>query len=257
MSLATLYNDAKAIWRFNNDATDAKGNHDLVNTGATYDGTIKKYGSHSVIMDGLNDFLAAADHADFNGNEYSLVVPVYIASFGVRNTMISKHDTVGDTGWLLTINTSNILNFSAGNGGGGWPGYTASYDISGDGLGWHLMGAIHSLTSHKLLFDDKLVASVAGGAMGTNSKDVWFGRSAQTSAYQAGQQDETVWFTRQLTDGGVSIGQVAGGEWAELYANFLAGVELDLDGEASHISFSIYDKQFNAFKELSGKNTIV
>lgn len=37
------------------------------------------------------------------------------------------------------------------------------------------------------------------------------------------------------------------------------GIEVPfvVDGDISNVAFSIYDKQFNAFKELSGKNTII
>lgn len=225
MSLITLYNNAKAIWRFNNDATDAKDNHDLVNTGATFNGAIKRYGSHSVVMDGINDFMAAADHSDFKQNTFTWVIPVYIASLGVRNTVISKHTSSSDTGWSITINPSDLIRFHAGDGGV-WPSYAADYSISGASLGWHLLGGIHTLTDHQILWDDKLVKSVAGGSISHNAKDVWFGRDASSGAYMAGQQDETLYFIRALTIGGVSEGQVAGGEWAELYANFLVGKEL-------------------------------
>ena len=42
MSLETLYDDAKSILNFNNTWDDAKGNHNISNTGATFDSEIKK-----------------------------------------------------------------------------------------------------------------------------------------------------------------------------------------------------------------------
>lgn len=226
----SLFDDATSIWRFNNNPLDAKGNHNLTNVGAPYDGTIKRYGSHSVIMDGNNDYLYAANHSDFNQSEFTLVYAVYIGSKGVWNTLVSKFNSVVDSGWVVGVNFLNQAFIQAGDGAGGWPGYSAVYDMSSSSLGWHLLGASHSLTSHKLYWDDRLVASVAGGTIAHNTLDVWFGRNSGDSSYVPGQMDEADYFLHQITDGGVSVGQVAGGEYAELYANFLIGKELAADG---------------------------
>lgn len=223
MSQKILYNDARAIWRYNNDATDAKGNHDQIITGSTFDEAIKRYGSHSVKDDGLNDVRTVANHADFNQNVFSLVVPVYIASKEVWNTLISKVNTTADTGWLAGINFLNQFAFQAG-AGRTWPTYNVIFDISGESLGWHLMGSIHTLTTHQILWDDKLIQTVAGGAITHNTQDVLFGKV--DGIFAGGQSDETPYFVRALTIGDVLDGQVAEGEWAELYANFLAGIEL-------------------------------
>ena len=222
----SLYTKATSIWRFNGDGTDAKGNHNLINIGAPFDGTIKRYGSHSVIMDGINDYLVGTSHSDFNQSEFTLVYAVYIGTKGVWNTIVSKFNPSNDTGWVVGVNFLNQAFIQAGNGGGGWPAYSAVYDMSSSSLGWHLLMGSHSLTSHKLYWDDRLVASVAGGVIAPSSDNVWFGRNSAGSGFIPGQMDETDYFLHQITDGGVSVGQVAGGEYAELYANFLAGIEL-------------------------------
>jgi hypothetical protein len=77
-------------------------------------------------------------------------------------------------------------------------------------------------------------ASVQAKIDGTNYGDVFRVPLTNTGAYFRVDSSESV------------------GTKPSFYMEYTEG-----DGEASHISLSIYDKQFNAFNELSGKNTIV
>lgn len=224
MSDTILYNDAKAIWRLNSTWADAKGNHPIANTGATFDTSNKIYGSASGVWDGSNDFGAVTDHSDFNVNEFSYAQAVYFPNLNTTQNMISKHNSTNKTGYVIYFHSAGTFWFTMGNGSS-WPAYDVGYAIGS--TGWHHVVASHSLSSHKLYVDGTLRASIAGGVVGLNSHDVWFGRNTDNGAYNPGQHDEPVYWTRQLTDGGVSVGQVAGGEVAELYANYLIGKELE------------------------------
>jgi hypothetical protein len=224
MSDTILYNDAKAIWRFNSTWADAKGNHPITNTGATFDTSNKIYGSASAVWDGINDVGTIADHSDFNVNEFTYAQAAYFPNLNTYQNMISKHNPTSKTGYVIYFFSGGSFYFTMGNGSS-WPAYDVGYAIGS--TGWHHIVASHSLTSHKLYVDGYLRGSAGGGVVGLNTQDVWFGRDAGSGAYVAGQHDETVYLTRQITDGGVSVGQVAGGEVAELYANYLIGKELE------------------------------
>ncbi len=167
-----------------------------------------------------------ADHSDFKQNAFSLSWWNYVPTLGQRNGEISKHNVGSKSGWLVTINPANNIFFQAGNGAL-WPAYSASYGISA--IGWYHIVIVHSLTVHKIYVNGYLRASVAGGSLAHNTHDVWFGRDANTNNYAKMQCDETNYLTRTLTDGGVSVGQLAGGEIAELW-NGGAGIELTEDG---------------------------
>ena len=227
MSLTTLYNDAKAIWRLNSTWADAKGNHPIANTGATFDTVNKIYGSASGVWGPGNDVGVVANHSDFNVNEFTYAQAVFFSNLNTTQNMISKHRSSTRTGYVIYFHSGGTFWFTMGNGSF-WPAYDVGYAIPS--IGPHHILASHSLISHKLYVDGYLRASIVGGVVGLNSLDLWFGRNTDTGAYVPGQHDEPVYWTRQLTDGGVSVGQVAGGEVAELYANYLIGKELEADG---------------------------
>jgi hypothetical protein len=227
MSLDTLFADAKAVWNFDNVWLDAKGNHDIANTGATFDSVIRKLGPYSGNWDGLNDFGAIANHADFNQDEFALAGWGYVPDLVGSYCGFLKHNQVTFTGWFLLVSAGTVF-FRAADGAS-FPAYDTSYALGAPG--WHFFVINHSLTVHKLYVDRVLRGSVAGGALAHNTHDVWIGRNPGPGfegVYYNGNFDAKSYYTRVLTDGGVSVGQAATGEIAELY-NGGTGVQLGAD----------------------------
>jgi hypothetical protein len=215
MSLAVLYNDARAIWRFNNTWADAKGNHPISNTGAIFDDSYPRLGSHNGRWDGIDNFGAVADHIDFKQNEFTFVGLIYLPNLITLQAVIGKHNVPSKSGYATFFHpTGSQFYFQAGNGST-WPAYNASYAIGS--TGWHWVACSHSLTSHKLYIDGYLRISVGGGSLAHNTHDLWFSRNTNDGTYYPSELDEANYFTRQLTDGGISVGQLVEGEMGELW----------------------------------------
>ena len=112
--------------------------------------------------------------------------------------------------------------FQAGDGIN-WAAYNSSYAIGS--TGWHHTVCSHDGSVHNLYVDGYLRSSNAGGSIVYNTTNVYLGYNPDLSIYYKAENDEINYFTRKLTDGGISVGQLAGGEVAELW-NGGVGVEL-------------------------------
>jgi hypothetical protein len=166
-----------------------------------------------------------------------------------------KFNSANKKGFVLEFFIDGMYYFQAGDGVT-WATIVSSSAIVS--TGWHhIVVRMLNTGNAKLYIDGYLRASASGITIDYSTDDIWIARNSEApGAYTATQLDEINYFKRQLTDGGVSVGQLAGGEVAELW-NGGAGIELTPEAAArAAVAFSIYDKQA-AFKEINSRHTIV
>jgi hypothetical protein len=226
MSIASLLAKAVSIYHMNNDAwVDALGNNDGTASGAIFSTTSPApiLGSHSGLFDSINDKVSTGntgldkDKGSFsfwfaperagNDNQNWIIFMWGINEDGVNRILFIKRSDN-----TLSLEISGITN--------------ALLDVSGwaaDSI-HHIVGTWNSGTQ-KFYVDGDLINTKSYVPLTGKRPTVYINGNNQL--YAGGVYDEVIYFNDVLTDGGVSDGQTAGGEVAELW-NGGAGLELGL-----------------------------
>lgn len=222
------------LWHLNNSTDDdslSANVHNGTLNGATFDGTTKQLGSHSLATDGADDYIYTANHSDFalGSNDFTVGGWYYL-----DEAMGSVRMMVGYGGGAEAFNattgiqyygyiaTAGKLFFSYYNGSGGTTVSSPSaVDLT---AGFHLVLWKNNATNFRMLVDDTEVFSGSSITIaGTSAPDKFIvgENPALTSAWSwKGWADEIgVWPNKDLSSAEES-------EWW----NGGAGVELSPGG---------------------------
>lgn len=215
-----------AAWNFNNSPIDSIGSEDGIVHGAIYDPTIKKLGSHSIKYDPIDDWFeipTGDTPLNLTGN-LSCMIWILTAQNNV-NLISFGNSTTGATGYLLGLAQGPVANGKPSflsSGGGGWNGASVAVN---DG-NWHQIISVIEGTNLRFFVDgvyDSLhtgvsppVSHVGQRAMGA--------LNTGAGGFGAINQDTTGIWDVALDFGGVSLGQLAGGDIAVVW-NGGAGIE--------------------------------
>lgn len=212
-------------WKADNDFLDSSGNgNNITGVGNTFSASIKKLGTHS---------------AHFETNDYAQRGAQIFSAYPFTLSCWFKKDDTDDTGalvWLGDASADNVYYMISATSSPFAGTITArnTSTKSNDSVttiedtDWHfLVGNFASNTSRKLYLDGKYEAegtdSVIYSAMVDRISFAAMRRLTPAQFYDGHIDDIAVW-SRPLTDGGISIGETAGGEIATLW-NGGAGVE--------------------------------
>lgn len=147
-------------WSFNNSTDDASGNgHTLVVSGAIFDATTKKLGSHSGFYDGVDDRMQPDD----SGDE---IKDLDSSDLTIRLWVNPDSGNVGN-GTLFAFGTNNgcyMLSFN---------GTERDIEVIKPGIGGR---ATHTA----VLADDTWARVVATYHIATNDIDIWVANSKET-----------------------------------------------------------------------------
>lgn len=219
-------------WHLNNDALDSSGNgNDGTVYGATFDATTKKLGSHALAVDGIDDYIYVAGGAgsslNVGGGDFTIQGWLYLTQVGVNQDFIAcdlEPQTV-----RIRINTANKVLWEIRDSGSDIATATSTTALSIN-TWYHIIGRRVG-TNVKLYVNGVLEASTTNASLNNpDTTDHWHigvgvdGIDTHTRWFK-GKIDEVAVWSRAITDGGVSVGQTATGEVAELY-NGGTGVEI-------------------------------
>lgn len=244
----------------NDGWVDAKGNNDGTDSGGpTFSNTSPApiLGTYSGDFDPIDDKVSTGNTGldKDQGSLHCLFAPSRSGNDNTNWIILLWGTQASSTNRILFIKRSdNTLSLEINTGSPG-----SDCDVSG----W-AADSVHQIIgtwnngTRKLYVDGDLIITAAYTPLTAKNANVFI--NGDSTLKGGGIFDEVAYFDDVLTDGGVADGQTAGGEIAEIYnnGNYLVLGEVGVDvAEGSFVAFSIYDKQFNAFKELSGKNTII
>jgi hypothetical protein len=248
-----LVDGLNGLYHFNTGFTDASGNgRDLTNVGAVIETVSPILGAGSADYDGLNDHSHTSIGTAASDTEGQIAFWYNSPDNTGDHTIVAFDNGVSNVDMILLRMFSGVMDFFI---------YTAST------VRLHLTFPIPAVDQdHCIIFG----VDASGNYLtvdgtpttptyltGNASTSFWLNNGASFANLRVGARkvgasistpynglvDELAWSNRVWT--------------TDEKNEYSSGVEIGITGEASHISFSIYDKQFNAFKELSGKNTIV
>ncbi|MDH3975628.1 MAG: LamG domain-containing protein [Deltaproteobacteria bacterium] len=201
----TLYDGFVSQWRWNNSAKDELGNHDATITGAAFDDTIKKLGSHSLNCDGVDDYASIPDHPDLRNSEFSISGWIYVPFLGAEGYIWMKQlgSSPPYTGYTLELYTDNRFYFQAGDGVS-WPAYQLT-SAPVTSAGWYFFALTVSEKEIKIFVNDIEPLSISGGSIVHNTMDAWIGRNPDNQAlYKPAHVDQLTFHTRVLSTAEVS-----------------------------------------------------
>ena len=204
-----LIDDLKAYWKMDEasgNIIDAHGSHDGTNNGADY-------GSTGIINDALNfvaannDYIAVTDHADLRcvGNAFSV-------SLWIKRDLTDDKEFITKEGdWLMETRAGDFFQATL------WGRATGNSDVTyTTGVWYHLVMTWDGTDTIKLFMNGHLAAKGVGAESASGTAQLDIGR--RISDYHDGLMDEIGIWQKTLTDGGgLSVGDTAGGEVAELY----------------------------------------
>jgi hypothetical protein len=247
-----------SLYHFEDNCDDAIGVNDGTTAFADYTADAP-IGSKAFLGDGI-------DNRTNIGNDSSLDITTAISMGGLikpanssgynATAIVSKINT-----YFLSVGYPTIDEYGFSIWNGGIKSASAA-GVSLDTVNYQAVIGTYDGSNVKI-FVNKILRGItaASGSIISNpsSNTVLFANGNESASFLDAKGDEIFLANAGLTDGGVTtVGNTATGEVAEVTDLLLAGLPLDgVTGISSHISLSIYDKQFNAFKELSGKNTII
>ena len=218
-------------WHLNNDALDASGNGNNATAtgGAIYDAIVKKLGSHAGIVDGVDDYFLVPYAASLNigAGDFTVQAWVYMTEAGTDKGVVVMDD--GNSVISMYMTTANLVKFVARDAGA--DAATASSTTALSINTWYHVVGVRSGTTVKIYVNGVLEGSTTNAALGAvTTTDHWhIGVSVDGTDTHArwfkGRLDEVAIWSRAVTDGGVSVGQTATLEIAELY-NGGAGIEI-------------------------------
>lgn len=209
---------------FNGDFLDKSGNgNDVTPSGIIIDTSVKKLGSGSAFGDGINDDGEIADSPSLDASFISGAAWVNYTTTQVRIIYERSDGGFGANDWLGLVNGGKIqaaLNIGGGNR------IALSPLLYNDG-NWHLVVFTYDGVALRLFVDNVYVAETAAafGAIGASSDPLTlFARKGKVLPFP-GNIDSFLMFGEALSYGGVSVGQQATGQVAEVW-NFGDGIEI-------------------------------
>ena len=229
-----LIDGAVLIINGNDNWLDASGNGNHgTPSGATFS-TDAKLGSHAGNFDKIDDKvnLGTGASLEVTSAEFSVATWIKLSSAQTNKMLLDFGDirnvAAGDNGFFLALNRFGNNNIDLGKAGiiDQPVAYTFAIDT------YYRVVAIQRFSGGAPSF---FALYVNGVFIGTYSHTAQYNSYAGNNkricgayadmSYYGGKQDEIVVWNRGLTDGGVSVGQTAGGEIAEDY-NGGAGIEI-------------------------------
>ena len=259
MSIASINDKLVTVLHMDNDAwIDAKGNNDGTDSGGpTFSNTSPApiLGTYSGDFDTIDDYVNTGNTGldkDIGGFHF-LWGPSRAGNDGLNWVPFVWGTQGSSTNRILFIKrNTNFLNLEINIS----TFVATQLDVSG----WAI-DSVHQIIgtwnngTQKLYVDGVLIKTLTYTPLSAKNTNIHI--NGDSSLKGGGIFDEVGYFNDVLTDGGVSDGETAEGEIAEIFNNGNYFIFNAVVSEASRVVFSAYDKQFNAFKELSGKNTIV
>ena len=235
-----LLNSIVSAWHLDSNANDAADGNNLAVSGATFNNSIFKLGTGAIQFDGINDFCRMDLPSNLKTANFTYSAWIYLdvgwSSIGVILSGNPRQARVGGKGSIFQILPDQKAQIRIGDnsgslsttGGltamstGAWHHIVGSYD--GTDLNLYLDGILDSQTSPAITIhwpDGAFGFPVPGqlyfGADKTNSLNC--GSTCADRNFFFGLIDEINIWDRALTDGGVAVGNTAGGEIAQLYNN--------------------------------------
>ncbi|MFZ3073280.1 MAG: LamG domain-containing protein [Thermodesulfobacteriota bacterium] len=214
-----LIDGLKGLWHFNNDWLDASGNGNHgTPLGATFS-TAAKLGSHAGLLDAVDDSVACGATLNVT-TEFTYHAWIKRNSINKDSYIMHKSPVSNTGGPILYINSSNLLSFLINN-----VAFiiTATSTITDTSSYHHVMVSRNTANIWKMYIDGVLHEQVTNTNVPIDNA-LNFTLGHQTEGLGALLDEAGVW-SRAITDGGVSVGQLAGGEAGELW-NGGAGVEI-------------------------------
>ena len=234
-----------AAWNLNLGHNDAMGSHDFTTViGSTINTDDQHIGAGCAELDGVNDHARMELPSAFKSANVT-----YAAWIKPDNPTHTGHVLVGNPkgagtdgrGFGLIIKDGKVRAF-LGTGDGGFEAVTGTTLLST--TEYHLIGATYDGANLRVFANDKYEAVLAEargiewddkvGSFGPDPAQFYMGGSRNATAGVAANQgfykgliDAPSIFDSALSYGGVSVGQVAGGDWAELF-NGGVGLEFPL-----------------------------
>lgn len=221
-----LTNDLRISLPFNNDWLDKSGNgNNVIPNGIIFDGTNKHIGSHSAFGDGINDEGVISDSASLDLDYLTAACWVKYTEEGFTTDFLFErgNGTPNNGDWGLTIQNGRLkarLRLAGANR------VLTSTTVDNDDA-WHLAIIIYDGSYIRLFVDNVYVVELAAShGVIPASSDVLtlFARTGNLNPYEGNLDSFLVW-GRALSFGGVSIGQQAIGELAEVW-NVGIGIEI-------------------------------
>jgi hypothetical protein len=237
-----------ALWKFDNNASDAKGSNDLtpVNSPA-YDSGDKKEGSYCIDLEHSSAQYAYITDANLdagfpgkNGTSepsFSICLWAKAESFASFSALVNKQKS-GAASYTIFLNTSGALYFLIGyNGGANTTNIIFDTALS-TGI-WYHIAVVYDASSNEMkirVWDDNAGAlldsnkeGTAGGDMSPGDANLEIGRWNENNSYTFdGKIDEVVFFDKVLSDediDAIRAGSYGGGATAKESADSGSGVE--------------------------------
>ena len=211
---------------FNGDWLDKSGNgNDVTPAGIILKSDTPKIGSGYAFGDGINDFGTIADSPSLDASFVTTACWIKYTSAGVMVVVERGTGGFGADEWNIFVNAGKIV--AALNKGGV---KLATSPLSYNNDAYHLGIMMYDGTALRLFVDNVYVAqNVVAGTIAASSDPITiFARAGSVLNFTTAMDSLLVW-GRALSYGGVSIGQQATGEVAEVW-NGGAGIEIEIDG---------------------------
>jgi hypothetical protein len=230
-----LADNIRALWRFNGDATDATGNgHNGSVTGATFNAVDQLLGSGCASFDHIDDYI---DVGNLGGKPTTFALNIWIKPnfWGTACPFTSANLTAQDKtiwGFLLRTSSQDIEAWTSDGINSNYPDVIVASNwnpANFPSTAWAMITMVVSGTTTDYYKDGVYVNSVTvPHAQGGTAFKAFFGKLGESSLFHyGGLIDESALWDRVLTNGGVSTGQTAGGEIAQLW-NGGSGIEIDI-----------------------------
>jgi hypothetical protein len=103
---------AKALYHFDNDATDATSNvHNLTATSMTYSALDYVFATHSAVFNGSSGYFSIADHADYNfsGGIFTIDARIKVDSLAAANPIYYQNTSADADSFNFHVNTDGSL----------------------------------------------------------------------------------------------------------------------------------------------------
>lgn len=247
-----LVDNVEAIYHFNGNANDSSGNGLTLTAGggAGYDTSNQKLGSACASFDGVDDHFRRTLPASFKSANVTYLAWVKLDTLGSYTFMSGAPKGTEREGLGMSINiTAGGLPYATIGilGGGGSKSVVSTTSIGTTDL--HLVIGTYDGSDLRIFLDgvyEAILAEATGidwvdNGDGPNPAQFYVGGmrgdvsgTATNIRETDGLVDEGNVFSRAVNYGGVSVGQIAGGEIAQLW-NGGAGIELGVGGNAQYM----------------------
>jgi hypothetical protein len=228
-----LIDNIEFAGHLNNDWLDSSGNgHNGIPNGATFDAVNKKLGSHCGNWDGLDDNVDFGIILNIGTGPVSIStwIKVPAISSGTFNIFYLYLNTVNR--WALRLLDDGKIQFFSKIGGVDGPAATSATGGMDDD-NWHNVICTRNGGTYKVYADGVYEGVGSGIVHSLTLAENWLlGCRSDDTEHKVGKIDEPNVWVKTLTDGGVSLGQVAGGEVAEIW-NGGVGIEYPFSVEAA------------------------